>query len=408
MQKDNKELVIGGTLQQKISSCLNVLDRLLNQEEPIVSSMVVAEKRDKRIGGENPLDVVATLLGIKDMKTISQQSTLSELGMDSMMVNEILQTLEKEFEIFITPKELRNLTIAKLSELGNEKSTTIKQDQKTNQNLEQMLPENTTDPIIKLPSLVKPSEKAVKIFVLPGIEGALKLLEPLTKNLNAHVLGLQYIVQNCDTIRKIALELLPVIETNLEGNKQFCLLGYSFGAVIALELGLLLEEKNYSGSIISIDGSPHYIAKIFLQKISQETTREIGVLCHVLSHILPPTLIEQHKEKLSKCKNLDEKIVTALSLIPPESALYQKLDKENIRKLYDRCEAIANYSSTEKKLKSSVKLYRAEIPIIDIEPDYKLQNLCEEKVEIVTIQGDHSSILAQPELFQDINQLIKL
>lgn len=113
MQKDNKELVIGGTLQQKISSCLSVLDRFMKQENPVVSSMVVAEKRDKNLGSGSVVDVVATVIGIKDLKTISHHSTLAELGMDSMMGTEVMQILEKDFEIFISAKEIRNLTFEK-------------------------------------------------------------------------------------------------------------------------------------------------------------------------------------------------------------------------------------------------------------------------------------------------------
>ncbi|EFN62487.1 Fatty acid synthase [Camponotus floridanus] len=46
MQKDDKELVIGGTLQQGISSCLDTLEVSLLQERPIVSSMVFAKKKN--------------------------------------------------------------------------------------------------------------------------------------------------------------------------------------------------------------------------------------------------------------------------------------------------------------------------------------------------------------------------
>jgi len=44
-------------------------------------------------------------------------STLAELGMDSMTAVEIKQALEGEFEIFLTPKEIRNLTFARLDTL---------------------------------------------------------------------------------------------------------------------------------------------------------------------------------------------------------------------------------------------------------------------------------------------------
>ena len=45
MQEEDKKLVIGGTLQQKISCCLDELDKFLLQNRPIVSSMIVAEKK---------------------------------------------------------------------------------------------------------------------------------------------------------------------------------------------------------------------------------------------------------------------------------------------------------------------------------------------------------------------------
>ena len=63
MQEDNKELVIGGTLQQKISSCLQELDGFLRQEAPIVSSMVVAEKRAGSGGATSVVDTVLNIMG---------------------------------------------------------------------------------------------------------------------------------------------------------------------------------------------------------------------------------------------------------------------------------------------------------------------------------------------------------
>jgi len=45
-------------------------------------------------------------------------STLAEVGMDSMTGVEIKKTLEREFEIYLTPQEIRNLTFAKLDELS--------------------------------------------------------------------------------------------------------------------------------------------------------------------------------------------------------------------------------------------------------------------------------------------------
>jgi hypothetical protein len=43
---------------------------------------------------------------------------LAELGMFSLTVVEIKETLEREFEVYLTPKEIRNLTFARIDELS--------------------------------------------------------------------------------------------------------------------------------------------------------------------------------------------------------------------------------------------------------------------------------------------------
>lgn len=111
MAEERIDMEIGGTLQQRISSCLTELDTLLTtRDEPIVSSMVVAEKRIGGDGKYNLIESVLNIMGIRDIKTVSRNATLSEVGMDSLMAVEIKQTLEREFEIFLTPQDLRGLT----------------------------------------------------------------------------------------------------------------------------------------------------------------------------------------------------------------------------------------------------------------------------------------------------------
>ncbi|KAJ8963954.1 hypothetical protein NQ314_005285 [Rhamnusium bicolor] len=64
-QKEEEQHIktVNGTLPQKISSCLKVLDIFLRQkDEIIVSSMVVAEKRGAA-STDSILDAVANVLG---------------------------------------------------------------------------------------------------------------------------------------------------------------------------------------------------------------------------------------------------------------------------------------------------------------------------------------------------------
>lgn len=60
-------------------------------------------------------------LGVKDLKSISLQATLAEVGMDSMTAVEIKQTLEREYEVFLTAQDIKSMTFARLIEIQAEK-----------------------------------------------------------------------------------------------------------------------------------------------------------------------------------------------------------------------------------------------------------------------------------------------
>jgi len=58
------------------------------------------------------------VLGIKDVNTVNAQSTLADLGMDSLMGAEIKQTLERNYDLVLNTQEIRSLTFARLLELS--------------------------------------------------------------------------------------------------------------------------------------------------------------------------------------------------------------------------------------------------------------------------------------------------
>lgn len=114
------DTVVGGTLPQRMASCLNAFDVFLQHPQPVLASMVLAEKRKSGSGGGSQvslIDAVANILGIKDTKNINASSTLADLGMDSLMGAEIKQTLERNYDLVLSVGDIRNLTVKKLQEL---------------------------------------------------------------------------------------------------------------------------------------------------------------------------------------------------------------------------------------------------------------------------------------------------
>lgn len=78
MAEEKIDLEIAGTVQQRISACLAVMDNLLASKEPVVSSMVVAQKH--AMSKMNLIQSVLHIMGIRDMKSVSKSSSLAELG----------------------------------------------------------------------------------------------------------------------------------------------------------------------------------------------------------------------------------------------------------------------------------------------------------------------------------------
>ncbi|XP_025199126.1 fatty acid synthase-like isoform X2 [Melanaphis sacchari] len=119
------DTVVGGTLPQRMASCLSAFDVFLQHPQPVLASMVLAEKRKGGSGGAGQvslIEAVANILGIKDTKNINASATLADLGMDSLMGAEIKQTLERNYDLVLSVGEIRTLTVKRLQELQNDGS----------------------------------------------------------------------------------------------------------------------------------------------------------------------------------------------------------------------------------------------------------------------------------------------
>lgn len=214
MNEEAIEMNIGGTLQQSITSCTNVLDIFLKQTQAaIVSSIVVAEKGASG-SADSPVQAVANILGIKDLKSVSLHASLAELGMDSMNAVEIKQTLEREFEIFLTPTDIRTMTFAKLFELQNREETTENKPFTAVDTfktlIRYLLSEETHNlPEVQLKSITNSNLR--KLLFFPGVESVANTLAPLANKLNSPSVGFQYSFSNNNAdISTLAKDVLPV------------------------------------------------------------------------------------------------------------------------------------------------------------------------------------------------------
>ncbi|XP_024885108.1 fatty acid synthase-like, partial [Temnothorax curvispinosus] len=334
MQEENKELVIGGTLQQRISSCLDTLEVFLLKDHPVVSSMVVAEKGVNISGSMNIYETIVHIMGLKNVNTIAQNISLAEVGMDSMMAVEIKQTLEREFDVFLTAQDIRNLTFAKLKQMTDtvELRTTDdmnKIDTNNKGGLDMLIRKTTNSdfvPNILVELATKKEVDGDNVFLIPGIEGSSSVYKSIASRIKSSTTCLQHNTLNIQSsgqsrsVMKSAAYLLPHILKKMKDQKEFLIVGYSFGSLIAIELARLLEANDFSGRLILIDGAPDQQKFWINQSISCISQHELQNMI-LLSLLEMYTAVNQKMLvlELDKCDTWEKKLEIFHAYFPKES-----------------------------------------------------------------------------------------
>ncbi|XP_031635247.1 fatty acid synthase-like [Contarinia nasturtii] len=117
----DNDSVFEGVLPQRITSVLQAIDVFMQQSDAVLSSMVVAEKNKDISSDLSLVDCVASILEIKDIASISDQTPFVSLGMDSLISADIKQRLERNYDIFLSETEISQLTFGKLKAMAETK-----------------------------------------------------------------------------------------------------------------------------------------------------------------------------------------------------------------------------------------------------------------------------------------------
>ncbi|KAK9875949.1 hypothetical protein WA026_011050 [Henosepilachna vigintioctopunctata] len=419
MMEDQIEMEIGGTLQQRITNCLQVMDIFLRQKEAvIVSSMLVAAKRSVGGGANNIVDAVADILGIKP-QSVSPHASLSELGMDSMTAVEIKTTLEREYDVFLTAQDIRSLTFARLQEIQDSKDKDKELGRVT-----QRLPRGfelilrylgdeamSGIPIVRLPSLIEGDPEDIPyVFCFPGVEGFATTLKPLVANIKARILGVQFCYKNpTNSYKELAMESAEQMEKYVDFKEPIHMLTYSWGTIIALETMSLLEQKGYKGTITCIDGAPDMLSEMCKQemKTGSEAEFETIILGHVMAFYLPYDIILKNREKLYKCGSFDERLQLAQKISAHDTTYSPEYQKRVALGFHTRLKELRTYEPDYPKIQSPVRLFKPSILSVQTLPDdYNLSRLCTKVAEVKIFEGNHISILENPSLAEAYNEIL--
>lgn len=427
LQENNEELVIAGTLIQNLKSCLECMDVFLNQSDPIVASMVVAVKNTNMFGASNPIEFVSNILGIQDIKKISMTSSFAELGMDSMMGVEIKQGLEREFQLFLTPKDLRNMTFAKLLEINKEEGIFVVEERENFADLLNTIPKDD-----ELDHLLEPilhfnkNKSGNPVFVIPGIESSYKIIENLIQNIKAPVNFLQLTCYTSRTYQELSNELASLIIKTVNQSEPILLIGYSVGAAIAVELAIKLEKEGFFCNLVLIDGSP-LVSNIISRSLREVTLKylkdaevshnldemsinEITFLIQTF-HVTSETFkVDNLYTNLLKSQGWNERLDAFFNYTQSDSWAF-KLRKEYLNSAYSRFLGAYFYEkvSEAKAIESKCHFIRTQQPLIkDTGDDYGLGIYFKNPIKISTEETDHKSIVNSEETISIVNTFFSI
>ena len=122
--EDKSFVEIFGYKHQKVSSCLNVLDKFIQSQHSVLCSY---EKKDdvvmrKKIENNTLEDKIMILLNVKNRHILSDDTTLGQLGVDSIIVID-LKKLFDEFGHKIEVQKIPELTLDYIERISKTQNT---------------------------------------------------------------------------------------------------------------------------------------------------------------------------------------------------------------------------------------------------------------------------------------------
>lgn len=398
------ETEIGGTMPQRIGSCLETMDVFLQQPHPVLASMCVADQRKSQETANKVgiVQAIANILGIKKLESINYAVTLADLGMDSLMGTEIKQTLERNYDVVLSAQDIRNLTFEKLKsfESGDIEVEATEPESEVEDGALFLFQADGAE-IIPMESLVQLKTKGTKgvpLFFVHAIEGMVGPLKGIASELDRPAWGFQCIQKApLGTIAELAEFYIQEMK-KVQKKGPYHIVGYSFGACVAFEMALQLETAGEKIVLTLLDGSPEFV-RLHCIAIGKHASKSKEDIVEDNCRKTLSFFIRQFNEKIRfiEAYNIlketpDDKILDKMV----ETINNKDLKKEELKDagmMFHKKLQAAYYYIPTTKLKGDIMLIRIQDSFIHLKKDYGLSEICQKEVQIQELPGNHRSIL---------------
>lgn len=416
--KGSNDTAVSGTVPQRIQSCLNTIDVLLQQPHPVLTSYVVQDKC-ANMESANQVSLpqtIANILGIKKLESINPNLTLADLGMDSLMGTEIKQTLERNYDVVLSAQDIRNLTFEKLSAFGSDSKPAAAAATKTDAPGAAASPtahanrDSTADflyqfedmeivPTQPIVSLKTKGSNGTPVFFVHAIEGMISPLKTIAKELDRPVWGFQCVpnapLSSITDLAKFYIQEMRQIQKK----GPYRIVGYSFGACVGFEMALQLEKSGEQTVLTLIDGSPEFV-HLHATMISMQTGQaDQGVISDSFRKSVSYFAIQfntklnfvQVYKSLKETTNDEETLDKMVQLI--NHPQLKAADLKTAATLFSKKLHAGYYYKPNALYSGEVVLIKVKDSFVDLKKDYGLAEICKKQIRIEELSENHRSLL---------------
>lgn len=230
-----------------------------------------------------------------------------------------------------------------------------------------------------------------------------------------------YIIQligsmEATSIEQISEAAFDTVRDCFSKQKQFYIVGHSFGAIVAIQLAQLLERNGANGRVLLVDGSPDYLqrmSKAMIKTTSKKESEEDATIMLIFFNGGSGERTHKFIMQLQECKTWSQKMDLLYRHMPEtlKSNYSSEYLYELIHAMSNRLKAVMkmNLETAIVKLKSPVMLLRPKLASFnDIADDYELSKYAEQPVEVRYIDGDHLTMLDNTETTKIIESFAPL
>ncbi|CAG2166966.1 unnamed protein product [Oppiella nova] len=266
--------------KQRIHSCCDVLDKLLAMNTPIVTSYIRVNNQTKEGTLEqNFIESIWRDMNI-DPNVTPNDTTLADIGMESMFAVVLQQKLEKEYKMSLTVNLIKCLTVGLLKESENAKTGLV---QSYLNSLRQ-----STDFLLKYNFHIS-KEKTIalnkcqtgkRLYILPPFELNFTAWEEWALRANRPVIGLNWTpdvsrLTSLQEVTKYYVNLLKHLEP-MDG--KYDVIGHLDGAVICTQLvvkgmadiAVAIDAINYKHFYVDNKLNDDFMSKFVIKSLLKQ------------------------------------------------------------------------------------------------------------------------------------------